>query len=672
MRWIDRIQTAIKAFRLGPAVVEPADRYFGTDPETYGPTVYGDYLVQSSTVYACANLKARNIASLPIRFYSGPHGNQKEITNGPIVDLLRFVNPHWTYQRLMQMTQLSMDTWGEAFWVLTKNSRGIPTEIWWAKPDRMRIVPHPENYIEGYIYDWNGQRIAFSADEVIWFRYPNPLDEYTGLSPISSARLAIDTGVSALRSNANIFKNGVQLAGVLSPMDKDATWQREQVDALREMLDRRFRGVDKAHRIAILGQSAMFSPMSISPKDAQFMELMTWTRSDIAMVFQVPPELIGDHSHATYSNINQAYKGFWTDCLVPQANMIAGELTEQLLRHFPGVDKCVLDYSSVTALQQDANEISEQAMRWWQMGVPLNKILHELAPNLLPEENGKYAWGDLPAGQPVAAPTETRSLRREKQIAFDSEEHAKFEEDWLKFAEIIENIMDESYSELFSGQLNAVVDYLENMTEDEFLVTTPEKMGQDVSEVLQREDLSRDVGIAVGIALALAFQRANDIYQLRGEFDPQSERTRRIIANLRDAGLRLVNETTAGQVAKLRTENDTRENMISAVNTQTAQDMRDRREAIRVTESTRIINTGTIEAGDRSGKTMLKYWVSLRDGKVRPTHSRAHSRYENNPIPLTANFEVGLGYGLSPGNISVAEENVNCRCAVGLVERLSQ
>lgn len=575
----------------------------------------------------------------------------------------------------MQMTELSLNIWGESFWVMTKNSRGIPIELWWAKPDRMRIVPHPDNYIEGYIYEWNGERIPFTADEVVWLRYPNPLDEYTGLSPISSARLGIETGVSALRSNANIFKNGVQLAGVLSPMDKDATWQREQVDALREMLDKRFRGVDKAHRIAILGQSAMFSPMSISPKDAQFMELMTWTRQDIAMVFQVPPELIGDHTHATYSNINQAYKGFWTDCLVPQANMYSSEITEQLIKHFPGVDSCVLDYSNVTALQQDANEISEQAMRWWQMGVPLNKILHELAPNLLPEQGGKYPWGELPNGteptQPEPEPQpETRSLAVIKQIPLDSEEHQQFEEEWINFAEIVEEMMVPAYGELFSGQLEAVSDYLENMTDDEFLALVPAKFQEDVQNILARDEFAINVGIATGLALALAFDRANNLYSLRARLDRNSPDTGRVIDSLTDAGLRYVNETTSDSIMDAMSQSSERREMIAVINEQIADDAKERLPAIAVTESTRIINQGTITAGERSEKTVYKYWVSMRDGKVRSTHRRAHSRYESSPIPLNAQFEVGMGRGPGPGMIDVASENVNCRCAIGLTERL--
>ena len=401
-----------KAFRLGPAVVEAADVAFGTDPEKWSPEVYGNYLATSSAVYACVNLRARNLAGLPLLL----HRDGQDVTEGPLFDLLKTVNPWWTPNRLWQMTVMALDLWGEAYWVLERgpDGEGVPSEIWWARPDKMRLVPDETNYLAGWIYEWNNQRLAFKPSEVIWFRNPNPLDEFEGLSPIAATRLALDTGHAALRSNHNVFSNGVQLAGVVTPADKDSTWQRDQVEALRDMLERRFRGVDKAHRLAVLGQAATFTPMSISPRDAQFIELMRWTRSDACMVYGVPPELIGDQEGATYNNVQQAHKGFWTDTLIPLSEMLAGELTEQLLPMFDGeADRASFDLTGVTALQADMKETAEQAKLWASIGVPLNAILRELAPQFLNEGEG-WEWGDAPATvmpEPAAKFAEYPGLR---------------------------------------------------------------------------------------------------------------------------------------------------------------------------------------------------------------------------------------------------------------------
>jgi phage portal protein BeeE len=137
MGWLRDILA--KTFRLGPAVIEAADIAFGTDPETWSPEVYGNYIATSSAVYACTNLRARNLASLPLHFYD----DGEEVTDGPLIDLMKRVNPWWTPNRLWQMTVLALDLWGEAYWVLERgpDGKGEPREIWWARPDRMRLVP---------------------------------------------------------------------------------------------------------------------------------------------------------------------------------------------------------------------------------------------------------------------------------------------------------------------------------------------------------------------------------------------------------------------------------------------------------------------------------------------------------------------------------------------------
>jgi len=396
MNYLQRLVS--KIFRLGPAVIEPADIAFGTDPERWSPEVYGNYLATSSAVYACVNLRARSLAGLPLLL----HRDGQDVAEGQLYDLLRTVNPWWTTNRLWQMTVMALDLWGEAYWVLERgeDGEGVPREIWWARPDRMRLVPDVDNYLGGWIYEWNNQRLAFRPSEVIWFRNPNPIDEFEGLSPIAATRLALDTGHAALRSNHNVFSNGVQLAGVVTPADKDSTWARDQVEALRDMLEKRFKGVDKAHRLAVLGQAATFTPMGISPRDAQFIELMKWTRTDACMVYGVPPELIGDQEGSTYNNVQQAHKGFWTDTMIPLADFLAQEVTEQLVPMFKGeAERVSFDLSGVLALQSDMKETAEQAKVWASIGVPLNRILSELAPQFLNDGEG-WEWGNQPASIP--------------------------------------------------------------------------------------------------------------------------------------------------------------------------------------------------------------------------------------------------------------------------------
>ena len=49
--------------------------------------------------------------------------------------------------------------------------------------------------------------MPYVPEDVVWFRYFNPLDEYAGLSPMAPLRLSADMGMDALRANQAALGN---------------------------------------------------------------------------------------------------------------------------------------------------------------------------------------------------------------------------------------------------------------------------------------------------------------------------------------------------------------------------------------------------------------------------------------------------------------------------------
>lgn len=400
------LEAVRKAFRLGPAVVSPYDtgmRTFiegGFTPDYVPKERYQELSV---AVYACTKLRSQTIGSVPLKVYQlDAQGNKQEVTSGPLVDLLRFVNPHWTPARLWQMTESAMCIWGQAFWVLEgmgPQLRQRPTEIWWARSDKMRVIPDRDGYVKGYEYHDANTKLYFQPQEVIWFRYPNPANEFAGLSPLDAARVSVETSVDAMRANASIFANGMQPGAIISPSDSSITLTREERELIEAQLARRLTGADRRHRVMVFSHQMNMATPSMSPKDAEFMALMGWTLNDVCRVYQVPPMKVQDFSRATYSNAEQADKAFWTDCITPELALFASELTEQLAPLFGEGLIVEFDLSQVRSLQEDQIEITDQMAKLAAMGVPLNRLLQVYRPDLLPEGGTGYPWGDLPLQQ---------------------------------------------------------------------------------------------------------------------------------------------------------------------------------------------------------------------------------------------------------------------------------
>jgi hypothetical protein len=84
------------------------------------------------------------------------------------------------------------------------------------------------------------------------------------------------------------------------------------------------------------------------------------------------------------------------------------------------------------------------------------------------------------------------------------------------------------------------------------------------------------------------------------------------------------------------------------------------------TEVGRAANGGTLLAwgnAEDQGVKLEKGWLAAFVN-TRESHADAHKRYSQNPIPITDNFVVGNGAGPAPGQIGVAEEDINCQCTM--------
>jgi HK97 family phage portal protein len=409
-----------RGFVLGPYVIDPGESTWGVAKEREAPSSLGEYLRLNGAVYTCITLRAQLLSSLPLHVQRrNRRGEQVTVDRGPLVDLLHTVNPQWTFARLIETTEQALGTWGEAFWFLERgpSGKGEPREIYYARPDLVSVLPDPETYVKGYLYHpVNGAAdVAFSADEVIWFRYPNALDDYTPLPPLMAARAAADYRGESLAANTRIFKNGMQLGGVVMPArGSQRELTREQAQELDAYFSRRFQGQDKAHRWAFLRNEYDITQYGTTPKEMDFLGGITVTLEEVARIYRVPLDLIG--GQRTYENSEAAHKAVWTHAILPEAAFLAGELTERLLPMFPGQagDTLVFDVSQVEALQE------AQGQAWTRESEQIDRGALTVNEWRQKRQLAPHPWGDVPgdyAERVQAVATLVRDLRRDPDAA---------------------------------------------------------------------------------------------------------------------------------------------------------------------------------------------------------------------------------------------------------------
>lgn len=377
--------------------------------------VLGSYAERSVAVYSCVAARANNLRTVPLRFWKEENGIKRPVTSGPLVQAWKKVNPFWSGVRFMDAIEQSLCYYGNAYFVVDRTDRRVPT-FWWVHPGKIKPI-RGAHYIEGYRFEdfETGTRIHFRPDEIVHIPYFFVENEWEGLSPLTAARNGIEASIDAMIANRKFFRNGMHIAGIVSPKEEGDRFTKQQVKDLEKDLRERFNGSDQAHRLAVLSSAVDIKPWGVAPKDAEFMGLAQWTLADVCRVYGVPLSIAQEVERSAYKNIGTEMKGFWSLCLVPEGKFIASELTEKLLPLFPDeADYAEFDFSGVRELQEDQTQIVLQMRTLHEMQVPLNPLLREYMPHLIPEGTDGYPWGDEPrelpgitglgSGAPLEAP----------------------------------------------------------------------------------------------------------------------------------------------------------------------------------------------------------------------------------------------------------------------------
>lgn len=348
----------LRAWPVGKGELIAPDYAYGHDQSEFSPEEYGDYAATSNEIYSVVAQRARLMSGIHLRFYRGRGSDKIEDTTHPSVKLFSYVNPHWTGERLARMDEMCMGLWGASCWAL-EGPKGSPKEIWWLKPTRVKPVVDESGYISGFKYhSVSGEILHFEPWEIVWHRYPNPIDEFSPLSPLAAARLAADTAHAMATSNQALFKRGLTAAGVVIPPADKVTFSPEQAQDLERSIDRRLTGADKAHRWVVLRYEAQFKQLAITPKDAEYVAGLGLTFRQVCRTYGMQPALQGDAEGATLANVTAFERLEWTRALVPDAEFRAAEVREQYLPRFRGTgpDWCEYDLTTVPSLQESATE----------------------------------------------------------------------------------------------------------------------------------------------------------------------------------------------------------------------------------------------------------------------------------------------------------------------------
>ncbi|HEX8664489.1 MAG TPA: phage portal protein [Beijerinckiaceae bacterium] len=320
-----------KASRAGAAVALYVGGRAQWTPRDYAALAREGF-GRNPVVHRAVRLVAEAAASLPLTLLEG--GRMADAH--PLAALLRRPNPREGGARFLEGLYGHLLVAGNAY-VEAVAVEGVPRELYALRPDRMRVVPGPDGWPAAYDYAVGAETVRFVQDgqengvpPILHLTLFHPTDDHYGLSPMEAAAVPLDIHNAAGAWNKALLDNAARPCGALVFGGSGGPVTEIQFARLKEEIERNYQGATNAGRPLLLEGGLDWKPLSLSPKDMDFIEAKNSAAREIALAFGVPPLLLGlpgDNTHANYAEANRA---FYRQTVIPLVRRTSEALAQWL------------------------------------------------------------------------------------------------------------------------------------------------------------------------------------------------------------------------------------------------------------------------------------------------------------------------------------------------------
>src|SRR3990167_2488569 len=400
----------------------PTTNYIDQFRRVRAPTIRELMDELKNTAWTCASINAAVCASNPPKLYVRTHDGQpkarcqkkalhptnpiqlahkaqkvEEVLEHPLLELFKNVNPTHNSFDLWELTQLSLECTGRAFWLIEMGVLGIPKNIWILQAHK--VIPRRETTSDKLVdfYEYHAEKGVekFDPREIIYFRFPDPKDPYLGsISPLRACfeQVGLSSGYTALRRS--VYDNTGIPSVLISP---DEVIGEDEAARLEEQYNAKFRqgGMGKA----LVSESKMdIRVLQHSMGDLAALSENKATKEDIANAFHVPMPYLS--SDTNLANMEAAEIMHMRLAIKPRLQRRDEKLNEQFIPVYDPTGR--LFFASEDPTPANKDHLLKQQKLDLQMKVrSINEIRNERG-------YPPVAWGEMP--DPTIPPPRSGAL----------------------------------------------------------------------------------------------------------------------------------------------------------------------------------------------------------------------------------------------------------------------
>ncbi|MEG3791066.1 phage portal protein [Lysobacter sp. CCNWLW3] len=303
----------------------------GGGSSTAGAYVDAKSAESISTVFACVQALSESTACLPLHTYRRNEDGSRERADGHWLSrVLERPNDYQSGMEFRECMTASVLLNGNGYARKESNGAGEVSALHPLHPGRVSIVKLDSGRYRYDYTDDNGKPVRLLADEVLHLRDRTDPGSIVGKSRVTIARETLGLSLSLRTHGSSSFGRGARPASVLyNESKRDLT--TEDMHSLRGLLNN-YASPANAGKTLIMGLRGLkLENVGLSNEDAQWLEAMNFSVTEVCRLFRVPPILVQTLEQASYNNVESLGEQFVKFSLTRWLNLWESAISQQLL-----------------------------------------------------------------------------------------------------------------------------------------------------------------------------------------------------------------------------------------------------------------------------------------------------------------------------------------------------
>lgn len=293
----------------------------------FGVNVNNSSALKITALYAGIRIRSENIASFP---KSVKQKTDKGFVDAPDHPAFRVIdvrpNSYTNTFDFWNCISTWLDGWGNSYAIIERAPWGRPVALHQVHPSCVVgiTVLNGKKWYKIIMADpdfayLNG---TYPDEDILHFMLVT-LDGIKGVNPIIYNAIALGKNLATEKFASEFYKKGGNIKAI---METDGHFGDDEFNAFME----HFKASSANFDTPLLEYGVKYKQLSVNPVAAQLIQSETLSIQDVCRIINIPPHMIAELSHATFSNIEHQTIQFVQYSLRPTVKRLESELEAKL------------------------------------------------------------------------------------------------------------------------------------------------------------------------------------------------------------------------------------------------------------------------------------------------------------------------------------------------------